>query len=104
MPVRSHHTAADAAPQSLALLEDAWSTEVVPRLPAELAEQARALKAFERVRGIACVTDLLRALLAFALAEHSTRSLGAWAVLQKLGDISEAAWRKRLRKSNRWLG
>jgi hypothetical protein len=104
MPVRSHHTAAAAAPQSLALVTDAWETEVLPQLPADLAIQARTLKAFVRVRGIACVTDLLRALLAFALADHSTRSLGAWAVLQDLGDLSEAAWRRRLRKSNAWLG
>lgn len=104
MPVRSHHTAAAEAPQPLALLEDAWSSEIVPQLPAELAEQARTLKAFVRVRGIARVTDLLRALLAFALADHSTRSLGAWAVLQDVGDLSEAAWRKRLAKSNAWLG
>lgn len=104
MPVRSHHTAAVEPPQSFALVEDAWSTEVVPQLPAELADQARTLKAFVRVRGIACVTDLLRALLAFALADHSTRSLGAWAVLQDVGDLSEAAWRKRLAKSNAWLG
>jgi hypothetical protein len=29
--------------------------------------------------------------------------LGAWAVLTGLADISEAAWRKRLRASNDWL-
>ena len=33
----------------------------------------------------------------------STRRLGAWAVLTGLADISEAAWRKRLRRSNDWL-
>lgn len=104
MPVRSHHTAVAEASQSLALVEDAWSTEIVPLLPVDLAEQAHTLGAFVRVRGIACVTDLLRALLAFALADHSTRSLGAWAVLQGVADLSEAAWRKRLGKSNLWLG
>ena len=33
----------------------------------------------------------------------STRRLGAWAVLTGRADISEAAWRQRLRASNDWL-
>jgi hypothetical protein len=104
MPAHSHHTAVSQASQPLTLLEEAWATEVVPQLPADLDEQARTLKAFVRVRGLACPTDLLRALLAFALADHSTRSLGAWAVLVGLADLSEAAWRKRLRTSTAFLG
>ena len=103
MLIPLHHTDRVGAVQPSSLVGDTWATEVVPRLPAALAAQARALKAFQRVRGVATPTDVLRALLASVLGVLSTRRLGAWAVLIGLADISETAWRKRLRASNAWL-
>src|SRR5712692_4007643 len=103
MLVQSHDTDGLVKRQALSLVGDAWATEVVPRLPADLAEQARARKAFQRVRSIATPHDLLRGVLAYVLGPLSTRRLGAWAVLVGVADISEAAWRKRLRASNPWL-
>jgi hypothetical protein len=103
MLIPMHHTAHTIAVQPDSLVGDTWTTEVVPRLPTDLATQARTLKAFQRVRGVATPTDLLRAILASVLGALSTRRLGAWAVLVDLANISEAAWRKRLRASNAWL-
>ena len=98
-----HHPDQRIDVQPASVVGDTWTTEVVPRLPAALAAQARTLKAFQRVRGVATPTDFLRAVLADVLGALSTRRLGAWAVLSGLADIAETAWRKRLRACNAWL-
>ena len=100
MLVQRHDTGSLVEPQARSLVGDTWATEVVPRLPADLAEQAHALKAFQRVRALATPHDLLRGLLAYVLGPLATRRRGAWAVVRGLADLSEAAGRKRLRRSN----
>ena len=103
MPVHSHHTQSAPAPQATDVVGDAWASEIVPRLPLTLDQQAHTLKAFQRIRGVACPADLLRALLAYVLDATSFRLLGAWAVLLGLADISDTAWRNRLRRASPWL-
>ena len=44
MLVQSHDTGGLVELQALSLVGDPWTTEVVPRLPPDLAEQARALR------------------------------------------------------------
>ena len=60
MLIPTHNKGHGTTLQPAALVGESWATEVVPRLPTDLAAQARTHKAFQRVRGIATPTDLLR--------------------------------------------
>lgn len=56
-----------------------------------------------RQRAIGSPAALLRGLLASQLFGYSLRQLSAFGVLSSIGDLSETAWRKRLRQSRAWL-
>ena len=103
MSQRSHHSEASSQMQLPPRPFDLWETEIVPQLPAQLDEQARTLKAYQRSREIERASDLLRALLAWVLGGCSFRQLACWAVILGVADISEAAWRKRVRQCGDWL-
>ena len=102
MSRQPHHTTPPLDEQLSQMLEQDWQS-VVERLPSDYEAQAAALGAFVRKREVRRASDLLRALLAFVLCVSSFRHLGCWAVLIGLCNISETAWRKRLRRSRLWL-
>ena len=102
MPHKKHHTTKEEIAQENERQDD-WKKEVVPRLPANLEEQAMKLKAFERCRKIGSASDLLRGLLAYVFTTHSFQHLSMWSVLLGVADVSANDWRKRLRKANDWL-
>lgn len=84
-------------------LDDAWLSDVLARLPADLEQTAREYGAFTRVRAFAKPSDLLRGLLAYACSLGSLRSLGAWGVLTDVADIAHTSWLERLRACAPWL-
>ena len=81
MPHHTHNTLPPLSRQLQAVIEQGWEQEVLSQLPADAAQQARTMGAFVRARGLTCVGDLLRGLLAYVLCVPSLRQLGAWAVL-----------------------
>src|SRR6266566_130203 len=102
-PMHADDTTAEMTKQVEALVSDVWEREVAPRLPKELEVQAKKLGALQRKRGLSSAAQVLRALLAYVLCAPSFRRLGMWAVLIGLADLSEAAWRKVLRRASDWL-
>ena len=76
---------------------------MLKRLPSDWEEQAIKLKAWQRLRKLACVADLLRALLVDAACGFSFRQLGLWATVVGVGCLSERAWRKRVERAQAWI-
>lgn len=103
MPQQQHHTLPSLSEQLQAVINEGWEQEVLPQLPADYEQQAESLKAFVRQREIKGAGDLLRALLAYVLCAPSFRQLGSWALLIGLANISNVAWRSRLRQARAWL-
>ena len=103
MPSQNKYTAPQVREQAIKLIDKEWEEEVLTRLPAGTEEQAFHLGAFVRCREIKSVGDLLRALLAYVLCISSFRQLGSWAVLLGMANISDTAWRKRLKGATAWL-
>lgn len=103
MPQPEHDTLPPLSSQLQALIQQGWEQEVLSQLPVDYEHQARKTGAFVRARGLTCVGDLLRALLAYVLCASSLRQLGAWAVLIGLANLSHVAWQKRLRQARAWL-
>jgi len=89
MCTTTDHTEWFGAAQTQLEQNDLWEQEIVPRLPADLGEQAKGLGALQRRRGIKQASDLLRAILSWILCQRSLRQLGAWAVLLGLADLTD---------------
>jgi hypothetical protein len=103
MPQPVHDTLPPLSSQLQALIQQGWEQEVLSQLPATYEQQARTMGAFVRARGLSCVADLLRGLLAYVLCASSFRQLGAWAVLIGLANLSHVAWQKRLQQARGFL-
>ena len=103
MPQQQHHTLPAIDEQLRAVINQGWEHEVLPQVPVDYEEQAHRLGAFVRQGQIQRVADLLRALLAYVLCAPSFRQLGSWAVLIGLPNLSNVAWRRRLRHARAWL-
>ena len=100
----SLHDSEKVAPrQGVHWNEEDWQ-DLLFRLPKDWEEQAIRLGAWQRVRKLARVTDLLRALLVYAACGYTFRELGLWATLVGVGSLSERAWRKRVEHAQEWIG
>jgi hypothetical protein len=91
-----------APPQGVQWNEEDWQ-DLLQRLPSDWEAQAIQLKAWQRLRKLASVADLLRALLVYAACGFSFRQLGLWATVVGVGCLSERAWRKRVERAQAWI-
>jgi hypothetical protein len=78
-------------------------TAIETRLGLDLAESARRSKALIRRREIQSAGDLLRLGLVYCQQDWSLQEMGAWGVLQGIGNLSDVAVLQRLRKCASWF-
>jgi hypothetical protein len=97
-----HHSEKLAPRQGVSCNEEDWQ-RILQKLPQDWQEQAIRLGAWQRVRKLAQIADLLRALLVYAACGYSFRQLGVWATLMGVGYLSERAWRKRMDRAQAWI-
>ncbi len=102
MSSMTHDSQKPAPPQGVQWNEHDWQ-DLLKRLPSDWEAQAVQLKAWQRLRKLASVADLLRALLVYAACGYSFRQLGLWATLVGVGCLSERAWRKRVERAQEWI-
>jgi hypothetical protein len=70
----------------------------------DLEGTAKETKVIQRKREISSAKDLLRLILFYATSNWSLRLVGAWALLNGIGYLSDVAILKRLRNSKAWIG
>jgi hypothetical protein len=70
----------------------------------DLERTAKGTKAIQRKREISSGKDLLRLILFYATSDWSLRLVAAWAVLNRIGSLSDVALLKRLRNRKAWIG
>src|SRR6266699_2747018 len=102
MSSMTHDSQKPALLQGVQWNEQDWQ-DLLKRLPSDWEAQAVQLKAWQRLRKLASVADLLRALLVYAACGYSFRQLGLWATLVGVGCLSERAWRKRVERAQEWI-
>lgn len=88
--------------QSGEMVLQEWS-QVQSALPFDLEATARETRAFLRRREIRSAGDLLRMVLYYATSDVSLRLVGAWALTQQIGYLSDVAVLQRLRNCRLWL-
>jgi hypothetical protein len=86
------------------LLENQSWERLEERLGIDLEKMARETKALQRRRGVRSAKDLLHLILFYVSSNWSLRLVGAWALLNGIGYLSDVAILKRLRNSQHWIG
>ena len=91
------------ADQQEPALFQSWES-IQEKLGLDLESTAKETKALQRKRGITRAKDLLRLILFYVTSDWSLRLVGAWALLNGIGYLSDVAVLKRLRNSQKWIG